>query len=155
MTTKIVAKSNQEVYAPSRADVAAASRPKKAILAGAKQRKNEKEGKVHKLTKKESEPPKNINWKSPTYWPLIDQTAKEQVGKPNISELLRQLRRKDGCFIHLRQQRLSEWRDQSDKEKIKWSKKTLDEVQKGFLPGGIETRFNIFVSLLKLQSTSC
>jgi hypothetical protein len=29
-----------------------------------------------------------------------------------------------------------------------WSKKTLADVQKEFLPGGNQTRFNVFVSVL-------
>jgi len=124
-------------------------------LAWVKQQKREKEGKPYKSTKKESESPQYINWRSPAYWPLIEQTAREQVGKPNLTELLRQLQRKDKRFIHLGQQCLSEWRDHSVPDKIVWSKKTLEEVKKGFLPGGIQTRYNIFVSLFKLQNITC
>jgi len=108
-----------------------------------------KEGKVYKPTKKESIPPKYINWHSPSLWPLIDQAARQQGGKPNLTELLRQLQQRDARFIRLSQQRLGEWRDKSVTDRIVWSKKTLEKVQKGFLPGGIQTHFNIFVSHLK------
>ena len=33
----------------------------------------------------------NINWKSPTFWPMIDQATKEQVGKPNLTEIIQTL----------------------------------------------------------------
>lgn len=145
--------SNQETQTPSRADVAAMSRPKKAILIHVKEQKMKRDGKVYKPTKKESIPPKTINWHSPALWPLIDQAARQQAGKPNLTELLRQLQQRDGRFTHLKQQRLSEWRDQSVSDRIVWSKKTLAKVKKGFLPGGIETRFNIFVSQFKPLST--
>ena len=118
-------------------------------MVGIKQQKMGRHKKVYKPTKKESAPQKYINWKSPTFWPLISQVAKQQVGKPNITSLLRQLRWRDARFIHLSQQRLGEWRDRSVKDQIVWSEKTLEEVKKGFLPGGIQTRFNIFVSPFK------
>ena len=111
-----------------------------------KQRKKAKAGKLYTPTKRESAPPKNINWKSPAYWSLIDQAAREQVGKPNLSALVRQLRERDKTFEWLSHQRLSEWRDPLFPDEIRWSEKTLNEVRKEFLPGGIQTRFNIFVS---------
>lgn len=78
---------------------------------------------------------------------MIDQAAKEQIGKPNLTELIRTLQSRDRRFKFLTHQRLSDWRDKSQKNKIVWSEKTLLEVQKGFLPGGDQTRFNVFVSL--------
>jgi hypothetical protein len=77
------------------------------------------------------------------------------VGVPNLTELVKELQRQDVRFIHLRQQRLSEWRDGTVKNKIVWSEKTIEEVKKGFLPGGIQTRFNIFVSPFKSLKTAC
>jgi len=90
----------------------------------------------------------NINWKSPTFWPMIDQTVKEQVGKPNLSEIIQTLQSRDQQFQHLTHQQLSDWRDKTWKDKIVWSKQTLHDVQKGFLPGGNQTRYNVFVSFL-------
>jgi hypothetical protein len=79
---------------------------------------------------------------------LIDWVAKQQVGKPNHSALIRYLQQLDGRFQFLSHRRIGEWRDMSVKDKIVWSQQTLDEVKKGFLPGGIQTRFDVFVSIL-------
>lgn len=114
-----------------------------------KQQEKAKAGKVYIRTKKESAPSTYINWKSPAFWPLIDQEAKKQIGKPNHSQLLKTLRGKDPRFSHLRHQSIGEWRDKLIKEQIVWSKKTLDQVRKEFTPGGFQTRFNIFVSAFK------
>jgi hypothetical protein len=114
-----------------------------------KRREKTKAGKVYTPTKQESAPHTYINWKSPTFWPLIDQAARRQIGKPNLSDLVKQLQQLDDRFIHLTHRRISEWRDPSVKDRIVWSAKTLDEVKKGFLPGGIQTRFDIFVSVFQ------
>jgi hypothetical protein len=116
-------------------------------MAEVKQQEEEKAGKISKPTKRESTSHTYINWKSPSLWPLIDQAAKKQVGKPNLSNLIRQLQQQDTRFKYLNHQRIGEWRDASVKDRIVWSEKTLDEVKKGFLPGGIQTRFDIFVSI--------
>jgi hypothetical protein len=116
-------------------------------MAEVKQQEKEKAGKVFKPTKRESATHSYINWKSPSLWPLIDQAAKQQVGKPNLTNLIKQLRQQDPRFNHLNYQCISEWRDALVKDKIVWSEKTLKEVKKGFLPGGIQTRFDIFVSI--------
>lgn len=102
--------------------------------------------KVYKPTKEESTPPVYINWKSPAFFPLIDHAAKQQDGKPNHSALVKHLQQQDPRFIHLSHRRIGEWRDPAFKDRIVWSQKTLDEVKKGFLPGGIQTRFDVFVS---------
>ena len=124
-------------------------------MAEVKQRKTTKAGKVYKPTKLESTPPTYINWKSPAFWPLIDQAAKQQVGKPNHSELIKRLQQQDSHFTHLSHQHIGEWRDPLVKDKIVWSKKTLDEVKKGFLPGGIQTRLDIFVSTFWQSDIGC
>ena len=80
------------------------------------------------------------------FWPIIDQAVKEQIGKPNLSAVVQTLQSRDSRFKHLTHQRLSDWRDKSQKDKIVWSEKTLADVQKGFLPGGNHTHFNVFVS---------
>jgi hypothetical protein len=77
---------------------------------------------------------------------MIDQAVKEQVGKPNLSEIIRVLQDRDKWFQFLTHQRLSDWRDKSRKDKIIWSEQTLLDVQKGFLPGGEQTQHNVFVS---------
>ena len=79
---------------------------------------------------------------------MIDQAVKEQVGKPNLSEIIRTLQSWDKRFQFLTHQRLSDWRNKSQKDKIVWSEETLRDVQKGFLPGGEQTRYNVFVSSL-------
>jgi hypothetical protein len=141
-------KSTKDDQPLPRVDVAATSRPKKEIMTEVKRQSATKDGKVYKPTKQESTPPAYVNWKSPAFWPLIDQAARRQVGKPNHSQLLKELQQQDARFQFLSHRRIGEWRDQSIKNKIVWSKKTLDEVRKGFLPGGIQTRFNVFVSIL-------
>jgi hypothetical protein len=77
---------------------------------------------------------------------MIDQAAKEQIGRPNLNELIRTLQRRDDRFKYLTHQRISDWRDKTQKDKLVWSEKTLEDVQKGFLPGGNQTSFNVFVS---------
>ena len=77
---------------------------------------------------------------------MIDQAVQEQIGKPNLTEVIKTLQSRDTRFRLLSHQRLSEWRDKTRNDKIVWSEKTLLEVQKGFLPGGDQTRFNVFVS---------
>ena len=116
-------------------------------MAQAKQKQKEMAGMVYKPTKCESAPLTYINWKSPSLWPLIDQAAKKQVGKPNLTQLIKQLRQQDSCVNHFNHQDISEWRGSSIKDRIVWSKKTLGEVKKGFLPGGIQTHFDVFVSV--------
>jgi hypothetical protein len=118
-------------------------------MAEVKRQKATKAGKVYKPSKQESASPTHVNWKSPAFWPLIDQAAKQQVGKPNHSELVKRLTQQDPRFTHLSHRRIGEWRDLSVKDKIVWSKKTLDEVKKGFLPSGLQTRFDVFVSTLQ------
>ena len=76
----------------------------------------------------------------------------EQVGKPNLTKIIQTLQSRDKRFMPLTHQRLSDWRDKTIKDKIVWSEKTLQDVQKGFLPGGDQTRHNVFVSFLY---TSC
>ena len=93
---------------------------------------------------------KNINWKSPTFWPIIDQVVREHIGKPNLREIVKTLQDRDDRFHLLDHQRLSDWRDKTQKEKIVWSEKTLHQVQKGFLPGGNQTRYSVFVSCFNL-----
>ena len=77
---------------------------------------------------------------------MIDQAVQEQIGKPNLTEVIKTLQSWDTRFRLLSHQHLSEWRDKTRNDKIVWSEKTLLEVQKGFLPGGDQTRFNVFVS---------
>lgn len=116
-------------------------------MAEVNRKKAERAGQVYIPTIKESNPPTFVNWKSPAFWPLIDQAAKKQVGKPNHSELVKQLQQQDPRFIHLSHRRIGEWRDSLIKDRIVWSKKTLDEVKGGFLPGGVQTHFDMFVSI--------
>ena len=69
-------------------------------------------------------------------------------------ELTAKLLQMDERFVHFKPQRFSDWRDPSVNDKIVWSEKTLEEIKQGFLPGRIQTHFNIFVSVFKLQSTT-
>jgi len=85
ISIKVIAETNQEVQVPSRSEVAAASRPRKAILLEVERWEKEKAGKVHTPSKHDAASLKTINWKSPAYWPMIDAAAKGQVGKPNLS----------------------------------------------------------------------
>ena len=65
----------------------------------------------------------NINWKSPALWPMIDQAVKEQKGKPNLSEVIRTLKDRDRRFEHLTHQRLSDWRDKTQANKLSGQRK--------------------------------
>lgn len=118
-------------------------------MAEVKRRERVKDGKPYKATKREAAPPKTINWKSPTFWPIIHMAASQQVGKPNLTKLRKQLENQDSRFVYLTHQRLSEWRDKSVEDRWEWTEETIASVKKEFLPGGHQTRFNVFVSILK------
>jgi len=79
---------------------------------------------------------------------MIDRAVKGQIGKPNLSKIIKTLQDRDPRFSHLTHQRLSDWRDKTQKDKIVWSEQTLQDVQKGFLPGGDQTHYNVFVSFI-------
>ena len=134
----------------TRSKIAASSRPKSLIVSTLKKKeKEETTGKPYKATKCESMEMKYINWKSPVFWPTINQVVQKHnkgVGKPSVRAVIRDLQESDDRFKFLTHQRLSDWCDKSQQDKIIWSKKTLAEVEKGFLPGGNQTRFNVFVS---------
>jgi hypothetical protein len=133
----------------SRSAVAASSRPKQQIVSRLKQKEKDAAGKPYKPSKRGAMEVKNINWKTPSFWPFINQVVTEhnkRVGKPKLSEVLKDLQNRDMRFKYLTHQRLSDWRDKANLDKIVWSKKTLAEVQKGFLPGGDQTHFSVFVS---------
>lgn len=139
----------QEIQIQSRSDVAAASRPKKAIVAEIKKQEMIKAGKTYKSTKHDAALHKTINWKSPTFWPAIDLAARQQVGKPNASQLVDQLKQQDPQFDYLSHRRIGEWRDKSVKDRIEWSAETIATVKMEFLPGGHQTRHNVFVSTVQ------
>ena len=92
---KVVTESDQEVQVLPRSEAAAASRPKKAILAEMKRREKVKAGKPYKPSKRDEAPQKTINWKSPTYWPIIEMAARQQIGKPSLTKLVKQLQKQD------------------------------------------------------------
>jgi len=69
-------------------EVAASSRPKQLITSTLKCKEKEKAGQPYKPSKCDVVEIQNINWKSPTFWPIIDQVVKEQIGKPNLSEIV-------------------------------------------------------------------
>jgi hypothetical protein len=142
-----------DVNTPTHSEVAALSRPKQAIISALKKKKKEKAGELYKPSKRDTMEIQNINWKTPTFWPLINQVVEAHIGKPNLSEIIRTLQSRDKRFMHLTHQRLSDWRDKSYKDKIVWSEKTLSDVQKGFLPGGKQTRFDVFVSSYSFKYT--
>ena len=113
-----------------------------------KKEEREKAGKKYTLSKHDAAPHKAVNWKSPTFWPMIDMVAQQQAGKPDHSELINQLQQQDPCFEYLSHRQIGEWRDKSVKDKIQWSKETIASVKKEFLPGGHQTHYNFFVSIL-------
>jgi len=57
--------------------------------------KTEKTGQPYTSSKCDSMHNQYINWKSPTFWPVIDQVVKEQIGKPNLSEIIQILQGQD------------------------------------------------------------
>lgn len=131
---------------PSRSEVAAASRPKRAIVAELKRQEKEKAGKEYRPSKQDVAPHTTINWKSPVFWPIIERAALEQTGKPHIQNLLKTLKKIDPRFELLGHQRIGEWRDKSVNDRIVWSPETIATVKKEFFPGGHQTRYNVFVS---------
>jgi hypothetical protein len=144
----VVTESEQEIQIPSRSEVASTSHPKKAILVEMKRREVMKTGKPYKTTKREEASQKTINWKSEVFWPRIDLAARQQMGKPNLTKLVQHMCQLDPKFKYLSHQRISEWRDKSVKNRIEWTPETIAEVKKGFHPGGHQTQFNVFVSVL-------
>jgi uncharacterized Fe-S cluster-containing MiaB family protein len=148
---KVVTKQEQGVQIPLRSEVASASRPKKAIMAEMKRRESLKAKKPHKATKLSEASHKTINWRSPTFWPIIEMVARQQVGKPNLTRLVDQLQQCDSRFTYLSHQRISEWRDKSVKDRIEWTAETIAAVKQEFLPGGHQTRYNVFVSVFKIS----
>lgn len=114
-----------------------------------KRQEKTKAGKPYKPSKHDEAPHKTINWKSPTYWPMIEMAVQKQIGKPNLSKLVDQLRQQDQRFNYLSHRRIGEWRDKSVKDQIVWSEETIAAVKKEFLPGGHQTRYNVFVSIFK------
>ena len=80
---------------------------------------------------------------------MIDRAVREsnKTGKPNLSKIVEKLQGWDPRFEFISYRRLGEWRDETVKDQLVWSEKTLQEVKKGFLPGGDQTRHNVFVCL--------
>jgi hypothetical protein len=115
-----------------------------------KQKEKVQAGQPYNPSKRDSAQVHNINWKSPTFWPMIDIAVMKQLGKPNLSEIIRTLQDRDPRFQYLTHQQLSDWRDKTQQDKIVWSEQTLQDVRKGFLAGGDQTRHDVFVSLLYL-----
>ena len=112
--------------------------------------KKEKTSQPYKPSKHDSTQSQNVNWKSPTFWPMIDQAVKEQIRKPNLSEIIWTLQSQDNWFQLLTYQRLSDWQNKTQMGKIFCSKETLHDVQKGFFPGGNQTCYSVFVSFLHI-----
>ena len=67
--------------------------------------------------------------------------------------MVQTLKDQDAQFTHLTHQQISDWQDETQRDKIVWSEKTLQEVEKGFLPGGDQTQYNVFVSFLSIVFT--
>lgn len=118
-------------------------------MAEMKRQEKAKAGKKYTPSKRDAAPHKTINWKSPVFWPTIDMVARRQVGKPNLSKIVSELQQLDPRFMHLSHRRIGEWRDKSVTDRIEWSKETIATVKKEFLPGGHQTRYNVFVSICK------
>ena len=74
--------STPELDIPTHLGVAASSRPKQLITTTLKKREKEKAGQQYKPSKRDSKPSQNINWKSPTFWPMIDQAVK--IGRAHV-----------------------------------------------------------------------
>ena len=89
--SKVVAKQVQEVQMPLQSEVAPASHPKKAIMEEMKWWASVKTRKPYKTTKHNEASHTSINWQSPTFWPIVEMVAHQQVGKPNLTKLVDQL----------------------------------------------------------------
>ena len=84
---KVVNKQVQQDHIPERSEVASASCPKKAIIAEMKRQESVKARKTHKTTKHNEASHTTINWQSPTFWPIIDMVAGQQVGNLTLLNL--------------------------------------------------------------------
>jgi hypothetical protein len=133
MYFKMTTGSDHEIQVPPHAEVAAASRPKRAIVAEMKWQKQEKAGKDYQPSKRDIAAHSTINWKSPTFWSMIETAADEQGGKPNLSKLVVTLEQRDPRFGLLSHRQVGEWRDKTVVDQIVWSEKTIAEVKKEFL----------------------
>jgi len=133
---------------PTRLEVAASSCPRQVIVTALKKRGKDQAGQPYKPSKCDSVQSSNINWRSPTFWPIIDQAVREHVGTLNLASIFETLQQRDVRFKHFRYQQLSDWRDRTCNDRIVWSDETLEEVRKRFLPGGQQTCFNVFVSFV-------
>jgi len=91
-------------HIPTHLEVATSSHPKQLIVTTLKQKEKESTGQPYQPSKRDSAQSHNINWKSPTFWPMINRAVKEQVGKPNLSKIIQTLRDRDPRFIHLTHQ---------------------------------------------------
>ncbi|KAF9643805.1 hypothetical protein BDM02DRAFT_3219951 [Thelephora ganbajun] len=96
-------------HIPAWSEVAASSHPRQLIVSELKKREKEKTGQPYKPSKRNTVESQNINWKSPTFWPMIDQAVREQIGKPNLSGIIHTLQSRDNQFKYLTHQRLSDW----------------------------------------------
>ena len=84
---------------------------------------------------------------------MIDSVARKWVGKPNLTEMVQTLKDQDAQFTHLTHQQISDWQDETQRDKIVWSDKPFKRLKKGFLPGGDQTQYNVFVSFLSIVFT--
>lgn len=90
-----------------------------------------------------------INWCHPLIWALIDRICQE-VGYPwSPTEIVRRLQIiAPDIFATLRPQRISQWRDHSQPEILKWTDSHLRAISAGTRPFTGERRHGILVSHL-------
>ncbi|KAF9791280.1 hypothetical protein BJ322DRAFT_1017812 [Thelephora terrestris] len=104
MLKHVIIELEREVQIPSQSEVASASCPKQAILTEVKRQESTKAGKTYKPTKQDEAPHKTTNWKSEIFWPMIETAAGQQIGKPNLTQLVSHLQQFDEGFEHLSHQ---------------------------------------------------
>ena len=96
--------STPDLHLPTHQEVAISSRPKQLITTILKKKKKEKTGQPYNPSKHDSKQSQNVNWRSPAFWPMIDQVVKEQIGDPNLSDIVRTLKSRDNRFEHFSHQ---------------------------------------------------
>jgi len=80
---------------PTRLEVAASSHPRQVIVTALKKRGKDHAGKPYKPSKCESVQSSNINWRSPIFWPIVDQAVREHVGTLNLASIVETLQQRD------------------------------------------------------------
>ncbi|OBZ66407.1 hypothetical protein A0H81_13643 [Grifola frondosa] len=132
-------------------DVAEASRPFREFKDIACDKKTSKCGR--KRTKVQTAT-KNVNWKAPHLWLIIDEAAKS-VGYPwSPKDIVDRLQHQHGkVFYRLKPQRISDWKDRTITDTLVWKDSVLKSVERRYRQGGHSTHSGILTPYPDLVKT--